>query len=264
MLEPLLEGLVEADHHRRGGAHAALDDRALRLEVLRDRVLELGVPLAEVLGEDLAAAAGHPVDAGVAQSRGRLGVREVGPVGEEHELRHGERVELDPVLVALAHGREEIAVVVERQLRVEAAVEPDEIATDLEELVDLREHLVAIEDVAAVLPGEHVERAVVALGDADVRVVDDAHHHVGGAVGLVPLGAGGARELAQLVVARLVPEARGLVDRDPAHAGTASSTVTSSGSSVSMNELTEKTAFPAPATPYPGGGLRPWRESAAR
>ena len=53
----------------------------------------------------------------------------------------------------------------------------------------------------------------------------------------------------ELVVARLVPEAGRLADRDPAHAGTASSTVTSSGSSVSMNELTEKTAFPAPAIP---------------
>ena len=53
----------------------------------------------------------------------------------------------------------------------------------------------------------------------------------------------------ELVVGRLVPEARGVVDRDPTHVGTASSTVTSSGSSVSMNELTEKTAFPAPATP---------------
>ena len=72
------------------------------------------------------------------------------------------------------------------------------------------------------------------------------------------------RELAQLVVARLVPEPCGLVDGDPGHAGTASSTVTSSGSSVSMNELTEKTAFPAPATPYPGGGRSPWRASASR
>jgi len=35
----------------------------------------------------------------------------------------------------------------------------------------------------------------------------------------------------------------------PAHAGTASSVVTTSGASMSMNELTEKTAFPGPATP---------------
>ena len=172
-----------------------------------------------------------------------------GAVGEVDELGDRERVELDPVAVALAHGREEVAVVVERQLRVEAAVEADEVAADLEQLVDLREHVVAVEDVAALLVREDVERAVVALGDADVRVVDDPHHHVGGAVGLVPARARPLRELLQLVVRRVVPEPRCLVDRDPAHAGTASSTVTSSGSSVSMKELTEKTALPAPATP---------------
>ena len=196
VLEPLLERLVEADHHRRRRPHAALDDGPLRLEVLGDRVLPLGVPLAEVLGEDLAAAARDPVDARVAESRRRLGVGELGTVGEEDELRHRERVELDAVAVALAHGGEEVAVVVERQLRVEAAVERHEVASDLEQLVDLREHLVAVEHVAAVLVREDVERAVVALGDADVRVVDDAHHHVRGAVRLVPAGARRAGELA--------------------------------------------------------------------
>ena len=57
---------------------------------------------------------------------------------------------------------------------------------------------------------------------------------------------------------------RRLLGRDPRHAGTASSNVTSSRSSVSMKELTEKTALPAPATPYPGGGLSPCRPSASR
>ena len=217
VLEPLLERLVEADHHRRGRPHAALDDRALRVEVLGDRVLELRVALAEVLGEDLAPAARDPVDARVAEPRGRLRVREPGAVGEVDELRDRQRVELDPVAVALAHRGEEVAVVVERQLRVEAAVEPDEVAADLEQLVDLREHVAPREHVAAVLVREDVERAVVALGDADVRVVDDPHHHVGGAAGVVPAGARRLRELAQLVVRRLAPEARGLVHRDAAH-----------------------------------------------
>ena len=189
VLEPLVERLVEADHHRRGRPHPALDDRALRLEVVAHRVLPLGVPLAEVLGEDLAAAARDPVHARVAQPRRRLRVREARAVGEEDELGDRQRVELDAVAVALAHRREEVAVVVERQLRVEAAVERDEVAADLEQLVDLREHVLAREHVAAVLVREDVERAVVALGDADVRVVDDPHHHVGGAVGLVPAGA---------------------------------------------------------------------------
>src|SRR5690348_2236755 len=64
VLESLVERLVEADHHCRGRAHPALDDRPLRFEVVGNRVLPLGVPGTKVLGQDLAAAAGDPVDAG--------------------------------------------------------------------------------------------------------------------------------------------------------------------------------------------------------
>jgi hypothetical protein len=66
VLEPLVEGLVEADHHRGRRTEAGLDDRALRVEVVGDGVLPLGVPRAEVLGEDLRPAAGDPVHARVA------------------------------------------------------------------------------------------------------------------------------------------------------------------------------------------------------
>ena len=166
-----------------------------------------------------------------------------GAVGEEDELRDRERVELDRVAVPLAHGVEEVGVVVERELRVEAAVEADEVAADLDELVDLREDLVPREHVAAVLVRQDVEGAVVALRDADVRVVDDPHDHVGRVVGPVPPGTHGLRPLDQLLVGRLEPEPPRLVDVDPGHTGT------TSGASTSMNELTEKTAFPAPGFP---------------
>jgi hypothetical protein len=41
------------------------------------------------------------------------------------------------------HGREQVAVVVERQPRIEAAVERDEIAAELDQLVDLGKHVLA-------------------------------------------------------------------------------------------------------------------------
>ena len=200
VLEPLVERLVEADHHRRGRLQAGLDDRALGLEVVGDRVLPLGVPGAEVLGQDLAAAAGDPVHARLAQPGCRVRVREVGAVGQEDELGDRQRVELDPVAVPLPYRSEQVAVEVERQLRVEAAVEGDQVAADLDQLVDLREHLVTREHVAAGLVRQHVEGAVVALGDADVRVVDDPHHHVGRAVRLVVAGPHLAGEPLQLLV----------------------------------------------------------------
>src|SRR5439155_8226595 len=61
MLEPLVQRLVEADHHRRCRTHAALDDRPLRFEVVSHGVLPPGVARTEVLGQDLAAPAGDPV-----------------------------------------------------------------------------------------------------------------------------------------------------------------------------------------------------------
>jgi hypothetical protein len=143
VLEPLVQRLVEADHHRGRRAQPVLHQSLLRLEVVGDRVLPLGVPRAEALGEDLAAAASDPVHARVAQPCGRLGVGQPGAVGEEDELRNRQRVELDPFAVALAHRGEEVAVVVQRQARVEAAVERDEVAAEVDQLVDLREHVLA-------------------------------------------------------------------------------------------------------------------------
>jgi hypothetical protein len=85
----------------------------------------------------------------------------------------------------------------------------------------------------------------------------------------VPAGAHGLRPLDQLLVGRLEPEAAGLVDVDAIDAygvttsprtnadssavafllGFVSQTGTTSEASTSMNELTEKTAFPTPGLP---------------
>src|SRR5207245_11601431 len=100
------------------------------------------------------------------------------------------------------------------------------------------------EHVAAVLVRKHVEGAVVTLRDADVRVVDDPHHHVGGAVRLVPAGAHALREPLQLLVGGFLPERPRLVDADPGHAGTASS-----AGSASEKALTVQTAVLERATP---------------
>ena len=66
------------------------------------------------------------------------------------------------------------------------------------------------QDVAALLAGEAVEGAVVALGDADVGVVDDAHDHVGAGVGRVEAAADLGGEVAEFGVGGVVPEPEGL------------------------------------------------------
>jgi hypothetical protein len=45
--------------------------------------------------------------------------------------------------VPLPHRSEQVAVVVQRQARVEAAVERDEVAAELDQLVDFGEHVLA-------------------------------------------------------------------------------------------------------------------------
>ena len=214
MLDALVERFVEADDHGGCGVEAGFEDGALRGEVFRDGVFEFGVTAAEVLGEDLRASAGDPAHACVFEARGGFGVRELRVVGEVEELGDGERVELECVAVAVTNGGEEVAVVVERQMRVEAAIECGEVAAEREQLIELREDRFLGEDVAALLTGELVEGAVVALGDADVGVVDDAHHHVGGAVGGMEAGADLCGEVAEFGVGGVLPEVAGVGGRD--------------------------------------------------
>ena len=102
---------------------------------------------------------------------------------------------------------------------IEAAVEGGEVAAEGEQFVELAKDLVLLHDVAALLAGEAIEGAVVALGDADVGVVDDAHDHVRAGVGCVKAAADQHGERAELGVGGVLPEPAGLVDRDAATCG---------------------------------------------
>src|SRR5262249_27114473 len=115
--------------------HAALDDRSLGGDVVGDRVLPLGVPGAEVFGQDLATAARDPMYAGVAQPCRRVRVRQAGTIGEEHELCNRQRVELDPLAIAVAPGGKEGAVGGERGRGVNPPDEGDEAPPELDHFV---------------------------------------------------------------------------------------------------------------------------------
>ena len=214
VLDALLDGFVEADHHCGCSPQSGGDDGGLRREELRHGVLELAVAEAEVLGEYLRAASGDPADAGLFQALGCGRVGERGVVGEVEELRDGEGVELDAVAVAGADGANQIAVVVERELRVEASVEAGQVAAEGEQFVDLGEDLLLAEDVSARLAGKRVEGAVVALRHADIRRVDDPHQQIGACVGRVEARAHQRGERAHLFVRHLAPEQEGICGRD--------------------------------------------------
>src|SRR6185437_6169873 len=102
VLEPLVEGFIEANDHGGGGLEAALEHRPLGGEVVGHRVLELAVAAAEGFGEDFRAATGDPVDPGRLEALRGLGPGELGVIGEVHKLGYGQGVKLEPAVVALA------------------------------------------------------------------------------------------------------------------------------------------------------------------
>src|SRR5439155_6923226 len=90
-----------------------------------------------------------------------------------------ERVEVDPV--PLLDRAEEILVVLDTQVGVVPALHQQTGAAERERLLDLLEdHRLREQVRLAALAGPPVERAEVAVGDADVRVVeiavDDERH----------------------------------------------------------------------------------------
>ena len=102
-----------------------------------------------------------------------------------YDLRHGQPGEARQVndfgrrervqakcRVALLDGAEQILVPLNRQVGVVAALQQQLVAADRDRLVDLAEDLLEAEDVAVRGPDRAIERAEVAAGDADIRVVD--------------------------------------------------------------------------------------------
>ena len=179
MLDPLLERLDVAVHHRRGGR----DPEAVRLAHHAEPLLGVHLlrrdDVAHAVDEDLGAAARDRVEAGVPQARECLGDGQLRAARRVHDLRRRERVEVDPV--ACFDRREEILVVVDAEIGMMAALHEQAGAAEGECLLDLLEDDRLRQQVAlALVAGPAVEGAEVAVGDADVRVVevavDDERH----------------------------------------------------------------------------------------
>ena len=166
-------------HHRRrrrdaqpvGVAHDAEPLGRLRL-LRRDDV-------ADPVDEDLGAAAGQRIEAGVAQARQRLRDRQLRAPGDVLDLGRRERVQVNPV--ALLDRAEEILVELDAEVWMVTALHEERGAADRERLLDLLEDDRLRQEVALLaVPGPPVEGAEVAVGVADVRVVevpvDDERH----------------------------------------------------------------------------------------
>ena len=132
--------------------------------------LLLGDPLADPVHQDLAAAAGNAVEARRPELAHHVGHGQAEALAEEHDLGGREAVNVDRVVpLDVAH---QLEIPLERDVGVVAALEQDLHAADRLALVDLGADLLEAEHVALVVLGPAVERAELAVGDADVGVVD--------------------------------------------------------------------------------------------
>ena len=126
---------------------------------------------AHPIDEDLGAAARHGVETRVAKSRQRLGDGQLRAARDVLDLRRREGVEVD--LVARLDRAEQILVVVDPEIGVVAALHQEPRAADRECLLDLLvDHGLRQEVALAYVARSPVEGAEVAVGDADVRVVE--------------------------------------------------------------------------------------------
>ena len=179
MLEALLVGLDRPVHHRRGRAKAGPMRVAHDVQPLVGRRLAVAVQLpADPVHENLRAAAGNAVQARRDQPIDHRRDRQLREAREMNDLRGRKRVQLE-VGIALLDRAEQILVPRQRQVGIVTTLEQELHAADGDRFVDLPEHLVEPEHVPFRRSDGPIERAEVAPGDADVRVVDVAVDDVG-------------------------------------------------------------------------------------
>ena len=145
-----------------GGAHHA--------EPLVGGGLARGDDLAHTVDQDLGAPAGQRVVAGGPQAREGLVEGDPRDVADVHDLRRRQGVQVDRV--ARLDVGEEVLVPLDPQVRVVAPLEQQGRAAQVERLLDLAEDHRLRQDVALGVHRRPVEGAEVAVGDAEVGVVD--------------------------------------------------------------------------------------------
>ena len=180
VLDAVGRGLAQTVHHRDRRLQSQPVCRLHHLEPAVGPGLFLRHAVADLLHQDLAAAAGNRVEASRDQLADHRFERHPEPPGEEVDLGRRETVNVDrvvPLDVA-----QQIQVPRERDVGVVAALDQNLHTAQRAQLVDLPADLLEGEHVALGVLGAAVERAELAVGDADVGVVDVAVDDVGDGV----------------------------------------------------------------------------------
>ena len=95
VVDAVLEGLADAEHHGGGGAHAELVGGAVDIDPVLGLALEAGDAMADLVVEDLGTAAEDGLEAGVAEAHDGVAEAELQVLGDGEDLAGGEAVEPD-------------------------------------------------------------------------------------------------------------------------------------------------------------------------
>ena len=95
VVDALVEGFADSEHHGGRGPHAELVRGAMHADPIIGAALEAGDSDSHVVVEDLCAAAGNGVESGVAQAGDGGAQIEVGILGDGQDLRGREAVQPD-------------------------------------------------------------------------------------------------------------------------------------------------------------------------
>ena len=162
---------------------------AMHVEPVLGQALEAGDLVANFIVENLGAAAGNGVEAGVAQAKNRVADRKPAVLGDRDDL--GSRVTVQVNLrETIFDSAQHLLVPVDFQVGMQAALHQHSRTAKFHGLTDLVVNRVEVEDVA-VFRGRPLQRAIEgaegAVLGAKVRVIDVAVDDVGDhALGMQP------------------------------------------------------------------------------
>ena len=155
------------------------------------RALQAGDARADFVVQDFRAAAGNRVEPGIAQAGDGVAHAQAGNFGDAQNFRRRKAVQVQ-LREALLDRAQQIFVIVDAQIGIQAALHENAGAAERDGLLDLLQDGVEREDVAVLRAHGPVEGAEGAILGAEIGVVDVAIDLVGGHARIVFL-------LAQLI-----------------------------------------------------------------
>lgn len=189
VVDALVHGFADAEHHGGGGAHSELMGGAMHGDPVVGAALEAGDALADVVVEDLGAAAGDGVKSGIAKTRDGGAEVQVGVLRDGQDFGGAEAVQPD-FREALLDAGEEAFEPIDLEVGVDAALHEDAGTAHFEGFGNFFVDLFEVEDVSLAGLGSFewaVEGAEGAVLGAEVGVVDVAIDDVGDhALGMEP------------------------------------------------------------------------------